>query len=50
MGTGGGKGRYRQIDAGALAEVRWEGADGMGDSLRYAPVTVINHVIMEHCK
>lgn len=29
-----GKTRSRQIDAGALAEVRWEGADGTGDSLR----------------
>lgn len=29
-----GKRRSRQIDAVALAEVRWEGADGPGDSLR----------------
>lgn len=40
----------RQTDAGALAEVRWEGADGTGDSLRYAPLTVITHIMMERWK
>lgn len=40
----------RLTDAGALAEVRWEGADGTGDSLRYAPLTVITLIMMERWK
>lgn len=55
MGTGEGRegtdGRTdRQIDrqTQALAEVRWEGADGTADSLRSAPLSVINHITMEH--
>lgn len=53
-----GKGRHRQTDGRtdrqidrqtqALAEVRWEGADGTADSLRSAPLSVINHITMEH--
>jgi len=38
---------HRQPDTGMLAEVRYEGADGEGDSLCYVPVITINLVITE---